>query len=197
MVVIRGIYMIKKIRKLGVVLSISIILECLVFNFNYVKSIFDTSKEYNIKITLNELDKINWKEKDGILITEKDPQLIIYSIDRYIDRVLITYSSNEKLTSSIIFYTNKEITEINDELLIVNSEMEPSGTTFKVKDYVGIMRIDLTELPGIEFQDIQVILNPVNFQFSISRLVAMLLIYLFSRGLFFLQNPPDYEFVLK
>lgn len=126
-----------------------------------------------------------------------DSRSIIYSIDRYIDRVLITYSSNEKLTSSIIFYTNKEITEINDELLIVNSEMEPSGTTFKVKDYVGIMRIDLTELPGIEFQDIQVILNPVNFQFSISRLVAMLLIYLFSRGLFFLQNPPDYEFVLK
>ena len=92
-----------------------------------------------------------------------------------------------------MFYTNNEIKEINGELLILAPEVGREKTSIKVKDYIGILRIDLGEEAKTQLRKIEITLNPANFQFSISRVVACLLIYLITKVLFIIQKIPDFE----
>lgn len=183
----------KNLFSFFIVILISIFLECCVFNYKYILSILDSSKEYNINFREDEILKINWKEKNGIWLSESDPQLIIESVDKYVDEVLISYSIDPPIDNILLFYTNNEIKEINGELLILAPEVGREKTSIKVKDYIGILRIDLGEEAKTQLRKIEITLNPANFQFSISRVVACLLIYLITKVLFIIQKIPDFE----
>lgn len=175
-----------------VVLLVSIFLECFIFNFKYVESKFHSSRMYNVEYEQEEMIKINWRENNGILISNPDPQLIIEDVNTYVEEIEIMYSISDSIDNILLFYTNEDIKEITGELLIVSPSGETGKTIISVKDYVGILRIDLGESENIMIQDIRVVINPVSFHFSISRLIACFLIYYIAKGLFALQRAPDY-----
>ena len=61
-----------------------------------------------------------------------------------------------------------------------------------IKDYITDLRIDLGDEKGTILNDLSVIINPIEFRFSIAIVVAVLLIYVATRFLFYLQKSPNY-----
>ena len=67
-------------------------------------------------------------------------------------------------------------------------------TLFKLDKEVGpILRIDLGEDAEVKLSDIHVVVNPVpRLHVSVSRIVAVVLIYVCGSLLFRIQKMPDY-----
>lgn len=188
----------KKIRRnlleLGFVGILAIALECFVFNFDYVRSLMDTSKTYNVRYTLEDFEKVNWTAENNLLISAPDPQMILNSVDMETDSVLITFSIDAGVLPAItLFYSNENVPVINGELMAQSTKINPGGTEIKIGDYINTLRIDMGEEPGLVLRDMQILINPAVSRFSLSRIVAVLFIYLIAKGLFAMQAPVDYK----
>lgn len=182
----------KEIIKIVLVILSGLFLEVFIFNFTYIKSRLDTSKEYNIEYSPDDMVKTHWLDTSETMISDADPQLILESVETFVDQISISFTANKPIDNVLLFYTNRKVKEINGELLIVNSEVGKEERLFTIRDYIGVLRIDPGEDAGVEFQNFKIIINPVNFNLSLSRVVAILLLYLLARALSTLQNPPDY-----
>lgn len=182
----------REVLKLGIVVLIGIVLECVVFNFEYMMTKLDTSKDYNIIYTQEELRKINWIEENGVLVSEFAPQLIIESLDMYVDQVSISYTSNQVVSNILLFYSSEDIPDINGDLFVQCMDEGLEKRIVEIGSYVKDLRIDLGDESNISFQNIEIVINPVEFHFSMSRIIAIVLIYLTAKGLFKLQDSPDY-----
>lgn len=182
----------KEIIKIVLVILSGLFLEVFIFNFTYIKSRLDTSKEYNIEYSPDDMVKTHWLDTSETMISDADPQLILESVETFVDQISISFTANKPIDNVLLFYTNQKVKEINGELLIVNSEVGKEERLFTIRDYIGVLRIDPGEDAGVKFQNFKIIINPVNFNLSLSRVVAILLLYLLARALFTLQNPPDY-----
>lgn len=92
-----------------------------------------------------------------------------------------------------VFYTNNENENFNGELIIEYGQPVVGEVEIGINQYVKDLRIDLGDEEGIILDDIKMIINPINFNFSVSRIIAMISIYFLSAGLFYLQKNPDYN----
>lgn len=184
---------INKVGRIVVALVIALLIESVCFHFNYIVSKIDSSKRYNVKYTLDEMIKVNWTENDGVLISKPDPQLIIEDVNTYVEKIQFSYSVNGTMDAIVVFYSNEEIPEINGELLKQTVNIGENKTEIEIGDFVNTLRIDPGDNADNLFQDIEITINPVDFHLSMSRVIAMLLIYLAAKGLFALQKPLDYN----
>lgn len=179
--------------KFSVIIIISILLEVGFFNFSNIALTLDKSLDKNISYSLNEMEAINWKKDDKRLVSELDPMLIINNLNKYIRNIKIIVDASSPIMSTTIFYTNKENEVFNGHALILYNNQLIDTATIEVNKDVRDLRIDLGDLDGLELKSIKVIINFVQFNFSVSRVVAMVLIYMCGYALSALQKSPDYE----
>lgn len=183
----------KNIIRIVLVVIIALFLELGVFNFQYFVSCFDTSKQYNIIYSLDDMNKINWENSNNKkLVSKVDANLIIEEINTYIDDVFIEYDSSKIIPDIVLFYTDKNNIYFNAENIITISNPQSSlriGVNKTVKD----LRIDLSDDEGIILNDIKIIVNPAKLDISISRILAIVLIYFSFISLFTLQRSPKYD----
>lgn len=177
----------------GIVLFIGCFLECFVFNFAYIRTKLDFSKEYNISYSLSDMEKVNWRDKDGKLIAGVDQQLILEGLNLEIDKIAISFSAVGELSTMLVYYTNDELPYFNGDLLIQSTDVGSGSTEVTIGEYVKDLRIDPGESVGMELKDFKIVINPAEFRFSRARLVAILLIWLVTRTLFVLQAPNDFR----
>lgn len=75
---------------------------------------------------------------------------------------------------------------------MIHEDNPKERTTVEIGDTVRDLRIDLGDDAGTTLHSIKVTINPEEFQFSISVLVAVVIIYFCCKYLFGLQKAPDY-----
>lgn len=175
-----------------IVLIFAILIECIIFNFSYFYSKFDSSKTYNLVYNISDMTIVNWKSDGSSMISEQDPQLYIPSIDTFIDTLLISYKTNISIPYIDIFYATKNVESIDGSLSKQITQPDPNGASINMNEYVKSLRIDIADSSGTILSDITVTINPVKFNFSLSRIIAIFLIYFFTRSLFLLQKPVNY-----
>lgn len=180
-------------KRIIMVLIIACCVEVFGINFFNTLSLFDNSVEKNIEYTLQDMQTVNWSQENEHLISQYDPNLIVEDVDVFIKKIKLDISSNQEIPYIQVFYTNNENKNFNGELLVEYGQPVAGEVEITVNQYAKNLRIDLGDEEGIILDNIKVIINPINFNFSISRIIAMILIYLLSAGLFYLQKNPDYN----
>lgn len=182
-----------KPKKIILALIISCCIELFVINFSNVVNVLDTTTEKNKVFTLDDMSLVNWNEENGYIISENDPNFIIKNVNTDIKKIKISANVNRVIPYIDIFYTNQEEEEYNGDLLIKYSNEIEKNVEIDINQYVKDLRIDLGDEEGMILEDIEVVINPIKVNISISRIIAMFLIYLSFVGLFYLQKNPDYN----
>lgn len=175
------------------VLIIACCIEVFGINFSNILSLADNSVEKNREYILKDMQAINWKQEDGHLTSQYDSNLIVEGVDTFIKKIKLEISSNQKVPYIQVFYTNDKNENFNGELLVEYGQPVIKEVEISLDQHVKNLRIDLGDEEGMMLDDIKLVINPVNFNFSISRIIAMILIYVLSIGLFYLQKNPDYN----
>lgn len=181
------------LKRIIMVLIVACCIEIFGINFFHILNVFDNSVEKNIEYTLQDMQKVNWSQGVPYLISKYDPNLIIENVNVFTKKIKLDISSNQEIPYIQVFYTNNENENFNEKLLVEYEQPVVGEIEISINQYVKDLRIDLGDEEGVILDNINVIINPTDFNFSISRVVAMILIYFLSIGLFYLQKNPEYN----
>ena len=170
-------------------LILGLILEFAVFNFSYfnMKSNF----EENITINQEDIQFFNWNVENETYITGLDPMIVLENIDKKVKNIRFDLKLSQEFISSTIFHTTNE----NEIFGIENMDIIDiqNGENFVEFDkFIHSLRLDLGEYEGLELKGINIIINYNRLNISISRIIAVILIFLSGKMLFSLQDNPDY-----
>lgn len=179
--------------KLFFITVFAIFLEIVIFNFPYVSGMLNGNIEKNISYNLEDIEKVNWRKVDNSLISEQDPMLTISNIDTYVKDFELSFSIDKKIPFIMIYYTQNEDDTFNDKMSIALTDNLRDKNEIKVNSFVKDLRVDLGDDAGVKLNSLDVVINPVKLNISISRIIAILLIYIVGIGLFYLQRSPNFE----
>ncbi len=177
------------------VVILSTLIEIIIFNFSYLNDKFIKK----VKTTYCQEDNIsyvNWQEStDTQKVSLVDSMIILNNLNTKISKVKIDVNLNEnvKVPYTDIFYTTQEIGQFNGDLVIHDKNKYDKSIEININKDVKDLRIDLGDQAGLILNDIKIIINPLDFHISISRIVTMIIIYYLSIFLFSLQRNPNYQ----
>lgn len=173
-------------------LVIGILLELFVFGFGSLRLLMDPSAEER-SFTVNDFATVNWTEAEGKLTAQPDPMLIMEGLNDKVRTVTVYYCSEPQPDRITLYYTNSQYPVICQETVRTASPTPSQKVVFKVNDNVQGLRIDVGEAAGLQLSDLRVVFNEKHFDFSVSRVVAMVLIWIVGSFLFSIQKMPDYH----
>lgn len=184
------------IKRIVLVLLISILLELIIFNYTFfLNSFFYNVGSENVIYSKNQMETINWKKNEnGTWISEIDPMIIINDINMDVKNITIKVASNKEIPYIDIFYKGESIQkEDNNEIYKRYEGPFNSARTIKINDYIENIRIDLGDEQGLNVDDVVFIFNDFSIKFSVARIIAMNMIYWGALILFMAQTPPKYN----
>jgi len=182
-----------KVKRILSIVIVALIIELLVFNFFNVIHLLDKGLEKNKEYTLEQMEIMNWERSGNDIISGLDPMIIVDDVATVVKEINIECEVNNVIPYIDVFYTNNTYDQFNGELLIHHKQPTNTTATIKINQYVKDLRIDLGDEAGLKLSNIKVIINPTKIDFSLSRVIAMILIYFASIGLFYLQKNPEYK----
>lgn len=174
------------------VIVIALMLEIVIFNFSSLMIIVDNNIEKNVVYTLDDLEKVNWDQQEKGFVSRSDPMLILPQVNMQIKSLKIELVADRIVGHGTVFYTNTKIPEFSGKGMISIEKPFDSENLIAVNQYVKSLRIDLGEEAGLKLEGIKIVINPSQFTFSISRVIAIVFIYYGAVFLFSLQKSPDY-----
>lgn len=181
--------------RIVVSLLLATALEVFVFNFSALQIRMDPSLEANQIFTLEDMEAVNWTQEGDGYISKDDPQLFFQTDGpQRIKTVNIQFNTEPIITSAQFFYTD----ETGAVQVITLTGAESGSVSCQVEIATDqLLRIDLGDFAGTRLSDITVTLNSSVWQISISRIIAVVLIYICGSLLFRLQRMPDYHLERK
>lgn len=178
----------KQIRLILVVSGVAILLELGMFNFSFFSKLVEPGLRTNVTYQLDDFYKSNWIENGTTLISGIDPVLTIYGVNNKVEDLIIQAQSDTKIPYVQLFYSDKFS---GDNLITIR---EVTNNTFKVHigKEINDIRIHLGDDAGLVLRRLAVTINPMKLEFSVSRVIAVMLIWYGMKFLFSLQSSPDY-----
>ena len=177
--------------KIVAVTLAAVLLEVLYFNFQPLAMSISKNIEKNLIYSMDDLSFVNWeKNSDGSYTSLEDPQVLIPTPQMKIELVEVNFRTEPSVVHSELFYTDANGT------LQVCQNLSNQEDSFRCKigeTAQGTIRLDIGETSGVTLSELIVVVNPVQFDISVSRIVAVLLIYVFGSLLFRIQKMPDYH----
>ena len=175
------------------VLLVAIVLEIVFFNYTNIKLMLNQNIEKNISIMQEDIEYYNWERRGNLLVSKTDPILIIPNVNSKIKAIKLDMQLNKPIPYIVVFYTDKENEKFGENTMIIYNKNIQGNMLLPLDAEVNDLRIDLGDDEGVILSELKIIINPVTLNFSIYRVIAMLLIYLLSVLLFKLQRNPDYK----
>lgn len=158
---------------------------------NYYKNNVQGYKQ--IVLTLDDFTLYNWAEdENGGYTSLPDPMFVIEDLQADIKDMDIAIDTQDSIIGTTIFFTEEEGQAFNGENIIAGGSFKNSRMTAEVNRFVNDLRIDPGEAEGIHINNISVTLNPDRVRFSLSRFLAVIILYFSTLFLFGLQKRPDY-----
>ena len=184
----------KKIIKYSTVVLVAVIIELLFFDFTNILNIISNYKLQMHEKTLfiEDAQLINWDVDEGIYVSKDDPIILFEGINSKINNFKIRVNSKQKFENIIVFYTKNNSGLAGEQYQISPVTLSNNEGDVKIDDDIYSLRIDLSENKGIKIRNFCIVLNPTKLDFSISRVLAMLVIYFLTGALFRLHKSPEY-----
>ena len=177
-------------KKTVLVVLFAVVLEFGYFNFSSWRIRLDPNIEKDITLSLQDGYPVNWEEKDGVLYGLEDPQVIFELPAMQIQTVELHLNDADGVEACLFYYTDADgvVQAVSGE------EKQKSLYHFIVKDNsAGAVRFDTESTKQMKLKGFEMVINPTEWDISISRIVAVILIYLVGALLFQTQKMPDYE----
>lgn len=181
----------KLVKNILICIFVWIVLEVVVFNQHQVRMFLDNKIEKNIEISKDNISLINWKQEENKIISELDPMIVLEDLNMYVDNLEILVDMPKDTVKSTIFYMNVTGEQFSEDKMLTY-EITNGKNILNINQYVSALRIDIGEEEGREIGNFTIVLNSCNIQFSIARMIAIIIIYLSAVGLFKLQGSPNY-----
>lgn len=174
---------------------VAVLLEVVVFNFDVWGTKLKAEQLQTAAFSLEDLTPVNWYMEDGVYISDVDPQLFVPTDPMWLSSVSIQYITEPQVTDCAFYYSNPDQTVS----VLNNIDISDGQTVFKLDKEIGpILRVDLGEEAGVRLSAIRVIINPMpQLHISISRIVAVVMIYVCGSLLFRIQRMPDYTHYIQ
>jgi hypothetical protein len=186
-----------KIFEFVAVLAVALVLELFVFNFSYFRGLLDNDIAHNLNYDIGDFEVINWDEDDGVLVSRFDPQLVLNGINTEIKDICITAKADADIPYAVLFYTDETYPVFTGDAMLTiqggNGNVFKADPDWKATD----LRIDLGDDAGLRLTGLDVEINPLKINISISRIIAIFIIYYGAKFLFSLQRSPDYGLNVK
>jgi len=174
------------------VLIISLLIEIFIFNFSFIFNKVINKVDTTV-YSKDILKLINWNEKDGKLISSFDPMIVFEGLNQNIKNIKIDIVSDYTIPYVEIFYTNENNPVLNGDLKVYSDVEFNDKTKIDLSEFVKDIRIDLGDAEGVVLEDIIITFNDFDLNLSISRILAINLIYWIGVILFAMQRPPKYD----
>lgn len=181
-------------KKTILVALIAVVLEVGYFNFSHWRMQLNADIEKNVTLSLQEGYPLNWEEKDGVLYSLEDPQILFETSAMEIQNIEIYLDGAKGVDTCLFYYTDADgVVQV-----VSGVQIEQDRYRFTVKDTSsGVIRFDTESAGQMQLRDLEIIINPDGWDISISRIVAVILIYLVGVLLFQTQKMPDYEAYIR
>lgn len=181
---------VRQLRSIIAPIFAAILLEIVVFNFSPLSSTVQHKQSY--KYSMDELTFVNWEEKDGVLVSGIDPMIIKNDLSIAAETVTIRLHAEPQPENYDIFYTIDSNEQLSADRMLSLTGMTGEDT-IDIDKHIAAIRIDPGDEAGRKLYDISIIFNEVSWNISISRIIAMLVIWWGTKGLLKLQESPDYD----
>ncbi len=180
--------------KVIIVFFFSILFELIYFNYDFVYYIlFNTPKK--VIFAKENIELINWVTNiEGDIVSQADPIIYFHELNLTVKNVIIKIDSEHRVPYIDFFYTESVEPDTKEELRFIhfdNGFMKMG--VYNINKHVRNFRIDLGNDEGLLLKDITIIFNESIIDFSVSRIVAMNMIYWISSILFIAQKSPKYD----
>lgn len=185
--------MLGKMKRFIITVIFAVLVELAVFQGEDIWKNIDPSFSANHVYGISDFERVNWIEQDdGSLLSDPDPMLVLMECNFYTDEIYIEADAVPELPFVDIFYTNETYKVFGEKYLHIE-DVESNCATITINDNIQSLRIDLGDYPNYILTGLKVVINPAEIDPSISRILAMILIYWCGAFLFSLQKMPDYH----
>jgi len=173
-------------------LLLGILLELLYFNFNYFRNLTLSLNPMNAVVPAEDVAYINWEERDGYRLSLPDPIIAVENLDAQVREITIRLDMDREAADSSVFYTTEDGEVFNPEKML-KLPLKIGENKVRINAHVHDLRIDPGEEAGLKLSAFELTINENKLHFSISRVVAVILIVTLGRMLFMLQESQRYE----
>lgn len=185
------------LKKILIVIIFAFLIELIIFNYVEVKNELNSSVQKNIVYNIKDIKKVNWSVKNRKLISNLDPILELENLNTEVKNINIQLKGKNDIPYIDLFWTEEKNEVFNaDKINRINTNIKGSFNQeikIELNKQVEDLRIDLGDNPGLELDEIKIIINYSHIRLNYARIIAMLLIYVTSKFLFSLQQNPKYD----
>ena len=177
-------------RKALFSVAAAVLIEVAVFNFSACRQIIRGTSQLELKT--EQLSFQNWeKSETGGYISLPDPMIYVDGLQMMVDTIAIRTDMEPLPLQYTLFYTTERNESFSGEKMMFLGPVT-GDDQFDLAMKVTAIRIDPGEEAGTALHKITFSLNEVCWDVSVSRIVAMLVIWWGTTGLMALQKPTDY-----
>ena len=169
-------------------LLVGVFLELTVFQLGAWRARFDPSAPKDQRYELADMTAVNWEKDGDAYISGADPILLLPSEGMRVYRVTAGFSAEPKPGEITLYYQKTDGSQA-----AVQGDVLKNRAIFSVNKTVGPeLRLDIGEEAGRRLDELSVVVNPTGLDISVSRIVAVVLVYVCGSLLFRIQRMPDY-----
>lgn len=180
-------------KKIAVPMLAAVLIEVVFFNFVSLFGLFKGVEP--IEFTADDLSFVNWTEVDNGFVSQSDPMIILENLSIMADTFTICLKGEPQPGSYTIFYT-EGAEKFSEKNMIITSNMTGKDT-FPLGRRITAIRVDPGEEAGLMLHNVTFIFNNPCWDISLSRIVAMLMVWWGTKFLMSLQRAPDYGVTQK
>lgn len=182
----------KVIIRIILVALLSVVIEVLVIQGKNIVSLVQLGDKANKEIHMDAFEYVNWEQNNnGEFVSLEDPILVYDAGNLEIRNISIHVDSPDTIPYIDVFYTNDLYHDFADHYFRC-AEINNNSALISINDHVRKLRFDLGDEEGLVVRDITCVLNHARIKISLSRIIAINLIYWATCFLFSLQKMPDY-----
>ncbi len=172
---------------------IIVFLAAIVFEFGWCQRsawllMLNKNTPKDIYYELSEMEFVNWEKTANGYISLDDPIIYIPTNPLFLFNVEFRADVSPKPASSVLYYTDKNGAVKTEESSIHNGLLKYSIG----KPVSAVLRVDIGEHAGLVLNNAEAIINSTTVRPSVSRIIAVILIYMSGSLLFRIQRMPDY-----
>lgn len=180
--------------RLVLVTILSITIEFFVLNFAQTRDRLTHQYLGDVAYTAADVELINWQQDDTLLISQSDPQIILPEINRYVESLEITFTTQTPIDTVVVFYTDAQTPEFTEEAMIVAHGEITDKCQMTVQRDVNRLRIDLGDVEQQVIENLQIVQTHGNYRpYSLARILTIIIVYICGSFLMRLQKMPNYH----
>lgn len=179
----------KKMRKVIITILVSLLLELGCFNYKPMANFLQGRK--SLTFSENDFTYVNWEEKDGARVSLVDPMIIKDNLSIFAETVTIRMKTEPEPGEYVVFYTTDKDEAFSADKMIYVGDISDE-VVVQLNQSIAAIRVDPGDEAGRRLIEVSFSFNEAEWDVSVARIVAMLVVWWGTTGLMKLQRAPDY-----